>query len=119
MRDLKLKLVEKFNAMPVDQHLQLAGTELQDGELLACTGVKPGDTLTLIIDEAWPSVPEISTGEPEVGFRGTTLVGGKANPVVIDVAESPQPITIPSVDKNVILISDDDEGNSLIPPHTH
>ena len=56
VRDLKLKLVEKFNVMPVDQHLQLAGAELQDGELLACTGVKPGDTLTLIIDEAWSTV---------------------------------------------------------------
>ncbi|XP_062513728.1 ubiquitin carboxyl-terminal hydrolase 48-like isoform X2 [Corticium candelabrum] len=80
LRELKLKIMNKFCVAPFDQTLSLNGCPLEgDDATLEGLGVRPGDTIMLKEDEVvedeslfqvLPACPA-----PEEGFKGTGLVG--------------------------------------------
>eukprot|EP00118_Oscarella_pearsei_P008121 m.41061 g.41061 ORF g.41061 m.41061 type:complete len:1074 (+) comp33073_c0_seq3:2-3223(+) len=79
LKDLKLKIMNKFLVAPFDQHLFLDGRNLAGDELtLEVLGVQPNNMILLKVDEVTEDYPVglPSDGVPiEEGFKGTSLLG--------------------------------------------
>ncbi|XP_065839962.1 ubiquitin carboxyl-terminal hydrolase 48-like isoform X2 [Oscarella lobularis] len=76
LKDLKLKVMNKFLVLPSDQTLSLNGKELIENDVtLEKLGIRPNVTILLKVDKINDEVEILADNTVETGFKGTGLLG--------------------------------------------